>query len=166
MKPGIVLSSFTSTRSPSTKKSTRARPEQPTRTNVSTASCRTCSRTASGTRAGTTSSIPPSVYFASKSYQSPIRTTISPGTEASGSWRPITEHSTSMPLENASTITRPSCANADSSAASRSASDHAFAIPTDDPSRAGLTNSGVPSTASSVRTTSGSARQRCSRTAA
>ena len=35
VKPGIVLSSLTSTRSSSTKKSTRARPEQPTRTKVS-----------------------------------------------------------------------------------------------------------------------------------
>ena len=35
VKPGIVLSSLTSTRSPSTKKSTRARPAQPTRRNAS-----------------------------------------------------------------------------------------------------------------------------------
>ena len=60
VKPGIVLSSLTSTRSESsTKKSTRARPEQPTRTNVSRASRRTSSSTRSGSRAGTTSSIPP-----------------------------------------------------------------------------------------------------------
>ena len=43
--PGSVLSSLTSTRPPSsTKKSTRARPAQPTRTNVSTASRRTVVR--------------------------------------------------------------------------------------------------------------------------
>ena len=65
MKPGIVLSSLTSTRPESTKKSTRASPAQPTRTNVSAASRRTSSRTASGIRAGATSSIPPGVYFAS-----------------------------------------------------------------------------------------------------
>ena len=70
-----------------------------------------------------------------------------------------------MPSENASAITRLSCANAPSRAASRSASPHALAIPTDEPSRAGLTNTGVPSTASSLRTTAGSLRQRCSRTA-
>ena len=47
VNPGIVLSSLTSTRSPSsTKKSTRARPAQPTRTNVSQASRRTSSSTA------------------------------------------------------------------------------------------------------------------------
>ncbi len=39
-------------------------------------------------------------------------------------------------------------------------------MPTDEPSRAGLTNTGVPSTASSRRTASGSARQRGSRTPA
>ena len=65
VKPGIVLSSLTSTRSPSTKKSTRASPAQPTRTKVSTASRRTSAITASGSRAGTISSIPPSLYFAS-----------------------------------------------------------------------------------------------------
>ena len=64
VKPGIVFSSLTSTRSPSTKKSTRASPAQPTRVNVSTASRRTSSRTVSGSRAGTTSSIPPSSYLA------------------------------------------------------------------------------------------------------
>ena len=64
VKPGIVLSSLTSTRSSSTKKSTRARPAQPTRLKVSTASRRTSSLTVSGSRAGTTSSIPPSSYLA------------------------------------------------------------------------------------------------------
>ena len=53
VKPGIVLSSLTSTRSPSsTKKSTRARPAQPTRTNVSQASRRTSSSTCVGQPGG------------------------------------------------------------------------------------------------------------------
>ena len=71
-----------------------------------------------------------------------------------------------MPGENASTIASESCANAPSSASATPASDHALAIPTDEPSRAGLTNTGAPSTASSRLTASGSARQRGSRTAA
>ena len=133
---------------------------------VSTASRRISSRTASGSRAGTTSSIPPSSYLAVKSYQSPLRITISPGTDARGSSRPITEHSTSIPSEKPSTMTRLSCAKAASSAAPISASDHTLLIPTEEPSRAGLTNTGVPSTVSSCRTASGSPRQRCSRTAA
>src|SRR3954447_8512313 len=65
-----------------------------------------------------------------------------------------------MPSENPSAITRPSWANAPSIAASRSASPHALAIPTEDPSRAGLTNTGVPSTASSLRTAAGPGGQR------
>ncbi len=64
--PGSVLSSLTSTRPPSsTKKSTRARPAQPTRRNVSTASRRTSAAAASGIAAGTRSSTPPGEYFAS-----------------------------------------------------------------------------------------------------
>jgi hypothetical protein len=65
VKPGIVFSSFTSTVSPSTKKSTLAMPEQSMSLNTSTASRRTSSRTDSGTRAGTTRSMPPGSYFAS-----------------------------------------------------------------------------------------------------
>jgi hypothetical protein len=71
-----------------------------------------------------------------------------------------------MPFEKPSTMTSGSCPKASSSAAVISASDHALWIPTEDPNRAGLTNTGVPSTASSARTAAGSARQRCSRTAA
>ena len=78
----------------------------------------------------------------------------------------MTAHSTSTPGLNASTITRPSWANAPSSAASSSSAPRTFAMPTDEPSRAGLTKSGSPSAASSARTASGSARQRASRTAA
>jgi hypothetical protein len=167
VKPGIVLSSLTSTCPSWTKKSTRARPLQPTRWKVSTARRRTSSRTASGTSAGTRSSIPPSPYLAAKSYQSrPPSSTICPGTEASGASWPITEHSTSMPEENASTITSGSWPNASSSAGPSSASEKTLAMPTEEPSRAGLTKTGVPSAASSWRTTSGSARQRGSRTAA
>ena len=50
-----------------------------------------------------------------------------------------------MPALNASTITRPSWANAPSSAASSSSAPRTLAIPTEEPSRAGLTNSGSPS---------------------
>ena len=64
MKPGIVFSSFTSTRSPSTKKSTRARPSQPAYSNVCTASCLTRARAVGEIRAGIFSSIAPGVYFA------------------------------------------------------------------------------------------------------
>ena len=48
----------------------------------------------------------------------------------------------------------------------RSASAHTLAIPTEEPSRAGLTKIGVPSCASCARTPSGSSRQRASRTPA
>ncbi len=71
-----------------------------------------------------------------------------------------------MPAEKPSTITRLSCANAASSAGPSSASDQTFAMPTEEPSRAGLTNTGVPSAASSRCTASGSACQRASRTPA
>ena len=71
-----------------------------------------------------------------------------------------------MPAENPSTITRLSCVKAASSASARSASEATLAIPTDEPRRAGLTKTGVPSTASSRRTASGSRRQRASRTPA
>src|SRR5262249_59319448 len=54
---------------------------------------------------------------------------ISPGTEASGSPLPSTEHSTSRPPENASAITSESCSNALSSAAGMPDSDHTLAIP-------------------------------------
>ena len=49
-------------------------------------------------------------------------------------------------------MTRGSCAKACSSAATRSWPSSTFAMPTDDPSRAGLTNTGSPSerTASSA----------------
>ena len=55
---------------------------------------------------------------------------------------PITEHSTSMPAEKPSTITSESWAKAASSAGPSSASDQTLAIPTEEPSRAGLTNTG------------------------
>ena len=61
-----------------------------------------------------------------------------------------------MPSEKPSTMTRLSWAKAASSAPPISASDHTLLIPTEEPSRAGLTNTGVPSTVSSWRTASGS----------
>ena len=65
VKPGIVLSSLTRTSSPSTKKSQRARPLQPQRMKTWRARPRRVSVASSEIRAGTTSSIPPSAYFAS-----------------------------------------------------------------------------------------------------
>ena len=67
---------------------------------------------------------------------------ISPGSEAIGSPLPITEHSTSRPSANASTMASASWANAAPSAAGSSSALATRAIPTDDPSRAGLTNTG------------------------
>ena len=92
---------------PSTKKSTRARPAHPARTKASTASSRTRSRTWSGIRGGHDQLhaarrvlglvvIPARLAAASR---------ISPGCEAIGSSLPSTEHSTSIPLAAASTIT-------------------------------------------------------------
>ena len=71
-----------------------------------------------------------------------------------------------MPAEKPSTMTRESWAKAASSAGPSSDSDQTFAIPTEEPSRAGLTKTGVPRTASSRATASGSSRQRASRTPA
>jgi hypothetical protein len=81
--------------------------------------------------------------------------TISPGIDASGSRLPSTEHSTSMPVASRSTSTTGSCSKASAIAWSSSTSLTAFEIPTDDPSRAGLTNTGGPSDprASPSRTT-------------
>ena len=63
-------------------------------------------------------------------------------TEAIGSRWPSTEHSTSSPSEKRSTSTSGSCSNAPASAVSSSDSDQALPMPTDDPSRAGFTNTG------------------------
>ena len=123
VKPGIVLISFTST-SPSsrTKKSQRARPVPAIASNTRAASSRTRATAAGPIGAGTTSSIPPSAYLASKSYQSEALVTIAPGSEVSTLERspipvlPITEHSTSRPPASASTITRGSWASASSTA--------------------------------------------------
>ena len=109
--------------------------------------------------------MPPGVYFASKSYQSPCRT-ISPGWEAVGSRSPITEHSTSSPAACASTIARESWASAASTAAASSCGVVAFPMPTEEPSATGLTNTGRPSAASSASAPSRSAFQRSSRTPA
>ena len=85
--------------------------------------------------------MPPCEYFASKSYQS-AWATISPGSDVSGSSFPSTEHSTSRPCAEASMITRGSWRAASSTAASRSSGLSTFVIPTLDPSRDGLTQSG------------------------
>ena len=93
--------------------------------------------------------MPPSAYFASKSYQSDARVTIAPGSEVSTlSWSPIpglpiTEHSTSRPPASASTITRGSWASATSTARSSSCSGlETREMPTLEPSRDGFTQSG------------------------
>ena len=65
---------------------------------------------------------------------------------------PRTEHSTSRPRAAASTIASASCSNAVSSAAGNSASVAARTIPTEEPSRAGLTNTGRPSVRRSAST--------------
>jgi hypothetical protein len=78
---------------------------------------------------------------------------------------PVTAHSTSIPGENASTIASPSCWNAVSSAPSSSSAPDTFEIPTEDPSRAGLTNSGSPSSSNDARTASGVSCHAVSRTA-
>ena len=85
--------------------------------------------------------MPPSAYFASKSYQSAWET-ISPTTEAIGSRLPSTPTSTSTPGWNSSTSTLSSWRRASATAASSSSAVRAFEIPTDEPSRAGFTNTG------------------------
>ena len=60
-----------------------------------------------------------------------------------GSSLPITEHSTSLPLPSASTMTRGSWLRASSTASSRACSGLVtLEMPTLDPSRAGFTQSG------------------------
>ena len=71
-----------------------------------------------------------------------------------------------MPSENASTITSPSWPNAVSSAPSSSSASVTLTMPTEEPSRAGLTNSGRPSAASRARTPDGSVCHSGWRTAA
>ena len=96
--------------------------------------------------------MPSGSYLAAKSYQSDD-STISPGSEARAApVAPSTEHSTSMPVLIASTMTDGSWTNAASSAAPSPSADTTFAIPTDDPRRAGLTNTGRPSGASEAST--------------
>jgi hypothetical protein len=81
--------------------------------------------------------------LASKSYQLALAT-ISPGSEACGSTLPKTEHSTSRPDAEASTITRGSWRSASSTAASSSSSRSTRVMPTLEPRREGLTQSGSP----------------------
>jgi hypothetical protein len=70
--------------------------------------------------------------------------TISPGIDAIGWSLPSTLHSTSTPLTNSSTRIFSSCWNASSIPARSSSSPRAFVMPTDEPSRAGLMNTGKP----------------------
>ena len=92
-----------------------------------------------------------------------------PGTLASGGppSRPSsTAHSTSIPSTAASTSTLGSCARAASMAGSTSSSTDTRVIPMLEPPRAGLTNTGQPSSAisSRIRLRSATARQSRSRT--
>ena len=64
------------------------------------------------------------------------------------------------PRAIASTIARGSCAKAPSSAPGNSSAAVTLTIPSEEPSRAGLTNAGSPSRPRSVSTRSGSRRQR------
>ena len=89
--------------------------------------------------------MPPSSYFAEKSYQSaPSKPcdTISPGSEAIGCRFPSTLHSTSTPSTNSSTSTFSSWRHASATAASSSSAVNTFEIPTEEPSRAGFTKTG------------------------
>src|SRR5207244_13412919 len=93
-------------------------------------------------------------YFAEKSYQStPLNPceTISPGSEASGSSFPSTPHSTSTPDTNSSTSTFSSWRNASSTAGASPSSEPTFVIPTEEPSRAGLPQTGKPQGLSGAR---------------
>ena len=94
--------------------------------------------------AGTRSSMPPSVYFASKSYHSALAR-ISPGREASGSSLPSTEHSTSRPGAEASMITRGSWRTPARPRRRGPPGRSTLVMPTLEPSREGLTQSGSPS---------------------
>ena len=89
-------------------------------------------------------SIPPSSYLAEKSYQSaPSKPwdSISPGSDAIGSRLPRTLHSTSTPGTNSSISTFSSCWNA-SDRVVQFLRREGLEIPTDEPSRAGLTKTG------------------------
>src|ERR1700733_10857531 len=85
--------------------------------------------------------------------RAPSRT--SPGSEAIGSSLPSTEHSTSRPSAAASTIATESWASAVASAPSSCSISTTREIPTDEPSRAGLTTTGRPSEAIRSRTPAG-----------
>ena len=91
--------------------------------------------------------MPPSSYFADQSYQSvPAKpcATISPGSDACGGGvrLPRTPTSTSTPSTNSSIRIFSSCRKASSAAACSSSAARTFVIPTDEPSRAGFTNTG------------------------
>ena len=167
--PGSVLSSLTSTRPPSsTKKSTRASPAQPTRRNVCDRQPAHLGRGSLRDRRGHAQLdaavgvlglvvVPLGAleqYHLARHRRlglvEPHHGALDLGAGAERLARSRARRAR----------TRPRAPRA-SSEASRT-----LAIPTDEPSRAGLTNSGSPSGASSARTASGSARQRASRTPA
>ena len=120
-------------------------PSHSVATNASTEISCTRATVSAGMRGGTTRSIPPSSYFAEKSYQSAPSNpcaTISPGSEAIGVRLPSTPHSTSIPSQNSSRRTFSSCCRASATAGSSSSGSRTFEIPTDEPSRAGFTKTG------------------------
>ena len=130
-----------------TKQSTRAMPSHSAARKAATATSWTRRDTSSGIRGGTISSIPPSSYFADQSYQSvSVKpwATISPGREACGGGvrLPRTPTSTSIPSTNSSTRIFSSWRNASSTADASSDAARTFVMPTDEPSRAGLTKTG------------------------
>src|SRR3954453_4672287 len=154
VKPGMVLISLTTTRSSGvTKKSTRASPAQSSAVNAWHAAAWISAVTDGSTSAGTSKAQASSGYFASKSYQScPGRSRISAGTLASGNPSAFsrTPDSISRPDTAASTMTLLSCSKATVTAASRSAQSVTLVMPTLDPARARLTNTGSPSDWTSI----------------
>ena len=141
-----MFSSLTSTSpSPVTKQSTRAIPSHSVATNASTETSCTRAITSAGMRGGTIRSMPPSSYFAEKSYQSAPSNpcaTISPGSDAIGVRLPSTPHSTSIPSTFSSISTLSSWRRAVATAGSSSSAARTLEMPTDEPRRAGLTKTG------------------------
>ncbi len=120
-------------------------PSQSLATKAATASSCTLAIVRSSMRGGTTSSIPPSSYFAEKSYQSDESGTISPGIDAIGSSFPSTLHSTSTPadelLEEDLLVVLERERRLPGRARSGS---FTIEMPTLEPSRAGFTTTGKP----------------------
>ena len=145
VKPGIVLSSLTMT-SPSsrTKKSTRASPSQSPATNASTARCCTSSIVSCG-QLGRDHELHAAVVV--------LRLVVVPlvleRVDAAGQRRDRGRHAVAEhaaldldPRTNSSTSTFSSWRRASATAGASSDSSCTFEIPTDEPSRAGLTKTG------------------------